>query len=107
MYSVIGEVAPLTPGTQVARFVVLRYVIEMGDGEHHSASGNRMWLTVFCSAIWVSWRSFAAIPYTCKNRRPYLTAPVRRVSTSVLRSYRHSCAAFLHGKFQALTGTRY
>jgi hypothetical protein len=73
---IVGQMTPLAPGAKVTRVVVLRRVIEMGDGQHNAASGDRMGLGVFGSATGISWGSFAAIPRTVKNRRPYVAAPV-------------------------------
>ena len=60
---VVFQVAALAPGAQVAWVVVLRRVVEMGDGQHHPRAGDRMWRVVRGAAGRVGRAAFGALVF--------------------------------------------
>jgi len=59
--NVVPQVAALAKPAQVAKLVVGFVVVKVGGSEDYAAAGNRVRLVVFCTAVRISRRAFAAV----------------------------------------------
>jgi hypothetical protein len=78
MLSIMIQMAPLTERSQVKQTAIaMCHVIQVRNGQHYLASGDRMWLIIFRST------PFAAISSAIKTHKSAAQFPVRRVGIVV------------------------
>ena len=94
--------APLAPCFQVIARTVFRMVIKVSHRQNNARSGFRMRLSILSAAIWICWRTFAAIACGFTDAQAD-GLPVFRVARFILGAYRHRSLPRLphHGVDQA------
>ena len=88
MFYIVGQVASLTPVSEVFEITILGRVVKMAGREDNSAASNRMFIPIRNATVRESWRTLAAIPAPLSDLFDNLF-PVIRIPFPVFRSNRH------------------
>ena len=74
--NIVAQVAALAEVAKVGQVVVGFVVVEVRGGEHYPTPGDRVRSIVFCPAIGIRRRAFAAIARPLADGRDYFGEPV-------------------------------